>query len=164
MPAEQSPTLSQVQAALTSVITSIQKTAGYSYDLPADHVYKISNQGKLSSQDAQDYPKILVALVSGQNQKGTAQQFFRSRRYAVTVILRESYVDNPDDPPVDWKSVADEARDLVQDIERAILNNSTLTNVIDNIDPTDFETDADSMYPEAVIVYYFDVTYRRQMG
>jgi hypothetical protein len=156
-------TLSDVQNGLRTAILVVKKANGYSYDLPDDHVYSVSNQNKLNSKDAADYPKIIFTLDSGQAKKQASRNFDRSIRYGVTIIIREVFADDINNPPMGWRPVSDELRDLVRDVEKAILNNSTLGNLVDDVVPVEFLTDSDQAYPEAILVYYFDIRYRNQL-
>ncbi len=155
-------TLSQVQNGLKTAILRVKIANGYTYDLPDNHVYSVSQQTVLNSKDNADYPKIIFTLDSGKGQKGASRNFDRLIRYGVTIIIKEVFTDDTSNPPVGWKPVSVQLRDLVQDIEKVILHDSTLGGLVDDVIPSDFLTDSDQAYPEGILVYYFDIKYRRQ--
>ena len=156
-----SPTLTDIQNALTTTLLRIKVVNGYSYDIPNDHVYKISQRIKLESVDPADFPKLILSLDRGKNKKLPAHQFDTTARFSATLFIKEVVVPDPNNPPHGWLPVAIQLQSLIKDFETVVLADPTLGNLVIDTVPSDFETDSDNAWPVGILVYYFDILYRR---
>lgn len=148
------PTLLQVKDAIKATVATLNTTGGAAVTLPVEKIYTVYTDKKANTTNDADYPKTFIMADSGDSAKQPSGRSLRKDTFRVVVVLKEN--------ANGMTAVHDKILQLVDDFERLFNDNSTLGNIVEDVEFKGYSTDGGATHPEAILLLTLSIEWYRQ--
>jgi len=131
-------TISEVKAALVATLAGIVGGTDYANAIPDGHIYDHYSSAIVDNSSDASFPKVIVVLDSGTSESRPAEQFIKTLRFLIFVFVKKLEASHDQ---------VNTTESFIEDVEKAIEQNSGLNGTVNNASVTEFLTDGGVLAP-----------------
>lgn len=150
MPAPVNQKLALIRAKLADVLKTIKTAGGFLTNIVDANVHLKYDKTIADSNKDTDFPKVFIVINAGNSTQLTSNRSEEEIAYSVIVIFKA--LTATQDPNLMCEN-------LREDVKQAILNNRTLSGLVEYCWMDGFSTDGGYLFPEGAIVFKISCKY-----